>query len=166
MTTTTTRPDATRANAAAQKTVRCEARKAADVLKWIHDRWAENKAVRLDTPNGSATYTWTRGRAEAQTMVKNATPPFETDKAGVLWMNHRRTRLRITDRWRITASDQKPRHRHQHTAATRRRMKAAGGIADQRRKRNASGLPRAVKTPPGPKSYDAEKNRFQLQTNS
>ena len=153
MTTTTTRPDATRANAAARKTSRCPAHNAAGILKWIHERWAENKAVRLNTPNGSASYTWTPGRAEAQTMVKNGTPPFEADKTGVLWMNHRRTRLRITDRWRITASEQKPRHRHRHTAATRRRMKATGGIADrQHRKHNTSGLPRAVKTPPRPKT--------------
>lgn len=152
MTTTSTRQNATQAKAAPRKTIRCPAHNAAGILKWIQDRWAEKKAVRLDTPNGSATYTWTRGRAEAQAMVKNATPPFEADKAGVLWMNHRRTRLRITDRWRITASEQKPRHPHRHTAATRRRMKAAGGIADRRRTGNASGLPRAVKTPPRPKT--------------
>ena len=152
MTTTSTTQDATRAKAAARKTIRWPAHNAAGILKWIHERWAENNAVRLDTPNGSATYTWTRGRAEAQTIVKNGTPPFEADKAGVLWMNHRRTRLRITDRWRITASEQKPRHPHRHTAATRRRMKAASGIADRRRTGNASGLPRAVKTPPRPKT--------------
>ena len=154
---TTTRHNGARPSSAPQETGGCPAQKAAGSLKWIRDRWAENKAVRLDTPNGSATYTWTRRRAEAQTTVKNPTPPFETDEAGVLWMNHRRTRLRITHRWRITASEQTPRHRHRHTAATRHRMKIAGGADGRRRKqRNAGGRHRAAETRSAPKKTATE----------
>ena len=133
MTTTTSTDQPTQQ---VHKQARCPAHTPERILQWIRNAFTAGMTVRLTTPNQNRVYTWTATRAAAQTGVRNPTPPFEIDEAGTLWMNHRRSRLRITDRWLITKAAPRPRHRHRDSTAARRRMKAAGGNRSRRRERD------------------------------
>ena len=108
---------------------RCPAHTPERILQWIRNAFTAGMTVRLTTPNGKSVYTWTPTRAAAQGGGRYPTPPFEIDESGMLWMNHRRSHLRITDRWLITRAGTRPRHRHRRTEAARRRMKISGGAA-------------------------------------
>ena len=135
---TTTTKNTERPTQHAHKTTRCPAHTPERILQWIRNAFTMGMTVRLTTPNGSRVYTWTATRAAAQAGVRNPTPPFEIDESGTLWMNHRRSHLRITDRWLTTKAAPRPRHRHQDSAAARRRRKAAGGNSDRRPERTSA----------------------------
>ena len=133
MTSTNTKEPPTRR---AHDPASCPAHTPERILQWIRNAFTAGMTVRLTTPNGNRVYTWTATRAAAQAGMRNPTPPFEIDEAGTLWMNHRRSHLRITDRWLITKAEPRPRHRHQDSPAARRQMKAAGGNSGRRVEQN------------------------------